>query len=538
MLLTLTRGINQVLGPFMLRNGLRVRCALSGGIVTGDNLLLDNLVGLPLSQRLLSLELRDAADRAVATGKVDGSLFSWWWKTLNIFQSNTSDDIDKDESSATTTAPNNVNLDNEVNLRLAVLEKYMRPSLVPNEKWSDVQKWQFHSRLIKWARKEYLSVTHGPQVRAAFVAFPELQTARQLARRRRTITRLLAGKMPFDNNNTANARVPSTMLVKNSFGMQKWAKEKVHGATRNSMTSIAKRIGGYVLSLRGGALCLPNIPEHADLSKLSMGDILELVGGHVAKCGPLNVLCEELDIYQLWTREYIEELGKYLSTRAESHEGETLILDVGAGDGLLADLLREYFKTAQQSNKPEHHGNKQRSRATTTPTIIATDDGSWGIFEKANVERMGYERALGKYCSDDASDHSRQVIVLCSWMPMNEDWSAEFRSWRVNEYICIGECDDGQCGDNWETWGNPHMLSDLAQELQQKLDNSNNNNSSTSGTRNKNAAMTPSMPPYKKDGYLRKNLDNLAVHQFSRFDSTMCKAGMTVSFRYRGDTNG
>ena len=68
-------------------------------------------------------------------------------------------------------------------------------------------------------------------------------------------------------------------------------------------------------------------------------------------------------------------------------------------------------------------------------------------------------------------------MVLCSWMPPGQDWTADFRrpvdiandataygendgdegeepERLVEEYILIGEADDGTCGHNWHTWGN------------------------------------------------------------------------------------
>ena len=47
-------------------------------------------------------------------------------------------------------------------------------------------------------------------------------------------------------------------------------------------------------------------------------------------------------------------------------------------------------------------------------------------------------------------------MVLCAWMPMGRDLSRAFRRCEsVQEYVLLGEADDGACGDNWETWGNP-----------------------------------------------------------------------------------
>lgn len=194
--------------------------------------------------------------------------------------------------------------------------------------------------------------------------------------------------------------------------------------------------------------------------------------GYVQHCGPFNAVCEEANIYQLWTKEYVEHLGNYLIEQNPSN-----VLDVGAGDGLLIHYLKQ-------------HANK-RSKSI---QWIATDDGSWRIFAKANVERLSVEQALQTYAS-------QKTIVLCSWMPMGVDWTHIFRQHQVQEYILIGEADDGACG-NHETWGLGEQSSLLA-----------------------------------KDGYHRRNLESLLPFQFSRFDCSVSKSGMTVSFQRTSKTS-
>jgi hypothetical protein len=88
------------------------------------------------------------------------------------------------------------------------------------------------------------------------------------------------------------------------------------------------------------------------------------------------------------------------------------------------------------------------------------------------------------------------------------DWTKDFRHERqVEEYILIGEADDGTCGDNWLTWGNSDFHAD------------NNDNAVDSNA------------PYVADGYERINLDVLSQLQFSRFDCQRSRESMTVSFR-------
>jgi hypothetical protein len=122
---------------------------------------------------------------------------------------------------------------------------------------------------------------------------------------------------------------------------------------------------------------------------------------------------------------------------------------------------------------------------------------------------------------------------------MNEDWSATFRHYGVDEYILIGEADEGQCGDLWLTWGNHHFLSDLAS--QQHGTNISYNggggdqqsNYSSDDNVSKNHEPVQQAALYEVDGYVRKDLIELQKFQFSRFDSSTSKYGKTVSFRRR-----
>jgi hypothetical protein len=105
----------------------------------------------------------------------------------------------------------------------------------------------------------------------------------------------------------------------------------------------------------------------------------------------------------------------------------------------------------------------------------------------------------------------------------------------VDEYVLIGECDDGQCGDNWATWGNPHFLDDDDDAQQAEgVGMSNQGDSSAEDA----ATTTSRPPPFEADGYERVDLDFLAPHQFSRYDSRVSKSGRTVSFRRRAAAAG
>jgi hypothetical protein len=68
--------------------------------------------------------------------------------------------------------------------------------------------------------------------------------------------------------------------------------------------------------------------------------------------------------------------------------------------------------------------------------VVATDSGRWRIQREYDVQLIEYREALKLHQPD---------IVLCSWMPMGDDWTRELRSHpSVQEYILIGEVDEGE----------------------------------------------------------------------------------------------
>ena len=309
--------------------------------------------------------------------------------------------------------------------------------------------------------------------------------------------------------------------------------------------------------------------------------------GYVKNCGPLNALCQEANFYQLYSREYVQQLGDYLLKRTagrrlagdarvlQSNDSdilketpsvstETVVLDIGAGDGVLMHCLRDYMerKVMDLPVTDGRKGNKRKNNSTTNnnrhqpaviPTMVATDDMSWRIFAKAEVEKLSVEQALEKYTTklltstttaaaaaavatttndiDNMEDPKQrpQVIVLCSWMPMGQDWTSHFRNAKVDEYILIGEADDGSCGDNWLTWGNPAFYD------QHATIESNDGDDNGEHTDREINPSSPS-PPYVEEGYQRLDMDPLTKYQFSSFDLANSKSSKTVSFRRRKKT--
>jgi hypothetical protein len=114
---------------------------------------------------------------------------------------------------------------------------------------------------------------------------------------------------------------------------------------------------------------------------------------------------------------------------------------------------------------------------------------------------------------------------------MGVDWTSLFRQYQVDEYILIGECDDGTCGDNWSTWGNQEYVSDdlVVKDLWEAF--AEDSAKEASNVEEDPNTMTSTPPPYLVDGYERIDKTSWAPFQFSRFDCSISKMGKTVVFR-------
>ena len=123
---------------------------------------------------------------------------------------------------------------------------------------------------------------------------------------------------------------------------------------------------------------------------------------------------------------------------------------------------------------------------------------------------------MEKYTPVESGSGKRkhQLIVICSWMPMGVDWTQTIRDYGADEYILIGECDDGNCGHNWLTFGNESFRDDIVDVEQDAND-----------------GMVSDNPPYKRDGFERFDLEDLSLLQYSRFDSKVSGTSKTISFR-------
>lgn len=137
--------------------------------------------------------------------------------------------------------------------------------------------------------------------------------------------------------------------------------------------------------------------------------------------------------YEILTREFVEQFSQYLSSKIISHTNQNptkcRIVEVGAGDGRLSEFLNRALQ----------------SQVEGLYELIPTDSGdqdSWNVDLTFPVIALDNESAL------KLNPH----IIICSWMPQTEDWTANFRRLaNLKEYILIG--DPSHCGCLYQTWG-------------------------------------------------------------------------------------
>ena len=566
---TISSRVNRFVAPSLLRSSLAIRHALSPNKpLIVDNPYMDSFFLMPLAQTLISIEVQQVAKERQRENEITKH------EEKNIALD---DFVDKvwgqylDKLSPPTIIDEALALEENEDHpeRLKAFIEYMRPVLAPNEKFHDVNRWRFHNRFIKWLRSEYLICKYSAEISKTLGKYPKLKYCALLDVRSKLRDTMRYGItsdvfITDDSSVTQHAKsLPSLNLVNDAFKMQSWNKRKSATKEYDHMKDLSTYVlGGTVHAIPGTNMQIPDIDEEKDVRSLKFEELLEVAGCLVKNSNAFNALCDDADIYEFWTDDYVTELSKYLMERCQElnaryGEKEIIVVDgmscsfseasmalsfdvfivfshqiflysfvflnsVGAGDGILAQFLREKMTSNKRMvSRKKHKGGQntkglpRRTKTTTlAPIVVATDDGSWRIKPKANVEKMSIRETLQKYqpyTNEDDNQTNKEkkhhLIVLCSWMPMGEDWTQAFRDAYVDEYILIGESDDGNCGHNWLTFGNRSFMESDVEK-----------GSSTSA-------------PYEADGYKRNELEQLTKLQFSRFDSVVSSASKTISFR-------
>eukprot|EP00536_Pseudo-nitzschia_multiseries_P006101 jgi/Psemu1/154136/gw1.125.95.1 len=607
----ISKHVTKWIGPPLFRTGLRLRNRLTQ---TTNNYWMDMACMLPYSQKILSLAIYDESKRRANEFRQQYQQQQQEQQQQQQQQQQqsehepSSNHNNKATETATETAtmmadPSAIRRISET--RIEVLDEYLRPSLVPNHRWSDIeQSWRYNLRIVAWARKEFLIGKYGPYIQEALVAYPRLRNSPQISSSFSS-SRSGGGANTSRTQTSPFLQLPPSDTILNAFRMKRWSNDKNTERIGTSLLPIAEHLGGTIVrqpsSSRDGsseteietiATKHVDVPLETDVGSVALEDILEVVTrGYLKQCGPLNALCQEANFYQLYSREYVQHLGDYLLQRTaparrlaanantnandSSHQdvlGErpfaspnTVVLDIGAGDGILMHCLRDYMERKvmglPQRERERKRKRKRKREPMVIPIMVATDDMSWRIFAKAEVEKLSVDEALKKYaCATTEStsmdgdrdapsldshshdpDRTRpppQVIVICSWMPMGVDWTALFREAGVEEYILIGEADDGSCGDNWSTWGNPAFWGDnsnsggatMTNEHEHEHEPNDDSDSDSDPASFHTPIQTPT-PSYAVDGYQRFDMDAITRYQFSSFDLATSKSSKTVSFR-------
>ena len=152
--------------------------------------------------------------------------------------------------------------------------------------------------------------------------------------------------------------------------------------------------------------------------------------------------------YELLTRQSIAALARYVVSRVLLYhasgrlgKGVCTILDAGAGTGRLAYFLSVTIR--------ERH-----PKLPVSINIVACDSGREQIPTQFPVVSADYAAMLADAKPD---------IVIASWMPLGEDWTADFRATQsVLEYILIGPPE--ATGHVERTWGPAALPADWARE--------------------------------------------------------------------------
>jgi hypothetical protein len=164
--LTISKRVASAVGPGLLRTGLKVRNALSYITQKNDAPYLDMMLLIPYAQKLVSLAIYDESAQVVTkynNRRAQGSALDSMYDSL--FGNNNNKNKNNNNNNNNNNNDSQENAQTVSELRMQVLNEKIRPALTPNEEWSDVMKWRWNARMIKWARTEFLVSKYGPDVK-------------------------------------------------------------------------------------------------------------------------------------------------------------------------------------------------------------------------------------------------------------------------------------------------------------------------------------------------------------------------------------
>ena len=374
----------------------------------------------------------------------------------------------------------------------ADFESTLRPQLLPSEDWSDVDAWRGNVRLLAWLRSE--AISRHPQ------------TLRLLPPAEEAL--LPAGALPV---------LPDAATVRRLF-----ERSRPDGSVPATKRAQRQEQQGPLGSTEG----------------VAFSEVVHGAGGLLRGRGALNAFCERHGMYELLTQELVQGLAAHIRARLpalraaaaaaaardrgeeelvaveeeddEDEVEDVVVLEVGAGSGALTYHLREALRgercavlacDSRTQALPGFQFPLGERLASAAPSAALgrapTPEGRAPTpLRPACAGESG--EALLELSHAAALRRVQPSLVLCSWMPMGRDLSRAFRGCEsVQEYVLLGEADDGACGDNWETWGNRAFRPSPHEQEEQGA---------------------PPAPPYQADGFARVELPELSGWMVSRYD--------------------
>jgi hypothetical protein len=125
-----------------------------------DSPYLDMAFLLPYSQKLISLAIDDQSRKTVSQAYEYARQSKQPTNMIQALFTNKDNSpkaaMEDDEQASSISISD---------LRVQVYNEKIRPTLLPNECWSDINRWRWNIRVMKWARTEFLISKHGPAVK-------------------------------------------------------------------------------------------------------------------------------------------------------------------------------------------------------------------------------------------------------------------------------------------------------------------------------------------------------------------------------------